>query len=324
MSYWWVNQKQTWNEEVGDGNGYLWSPKRTRGNIKQFSYEFMRALSPGDIVYSYANTTIKAVGVVKTHSFSFPKPSEFRDKGSYWSVEGWRANVDYSILPTPIRVKDRVREFKAMLPKKYSPIQAETGNANQAYLFEIDELFAEYLNSVISLPNQINQIQESSMHYHLETDHGISEQLNEWEDRVQTSIDSDETIPLREKQVLTKARIGQGKFRELLLERERKCRVTGVDKSEHLIASHIKPWRSSNNIEKVDPENGFMLTPTIDHLFDKGFITFENDGKLILSDVSDREVMTRLGVIGADKTSATPISSEKLNYLDWHRENIFL
>ena len=103
------------------------------------------------------------------------------------------------------------------------------------------------------------------------------------------------------------------------------CRVTGVDKSEHLIASHIKPWRSSKNTEKLDPENGFMLTPTIDHLFDKGFISFENNGELILSNNADRSVMNKLGVIDRPEQIYVPtISSDKKYYLGWHRDNILL
>lgn len=110
-----------------------------------------------------------------------------------------------------------------------------------------------------------------------------------------------------------------------MLEREKVCRVTGVDRSEHLIASHIKPWRSSENNEKIDPENGLMLTPTIDHLFDKGFVSFENNGELILSDMADRSTMKKLGVIGrVDNTFAPQISSDKKYYLSWHRENLLL
>ena len=56
---------------------------------------------------------------------------------------------------------------------------------------------------------------------------------------------------------------------------------------EHLIASHVQPWRDSNNEERLDGENGLLLTPTVDHLFDKGFISFENTGQLIVSPVAD-------------------------------------
>ncbi len=54
---------------------------------------------------------------------------------------------------------------------------------------------------------------------------------------------------------------------------EQRCRITGVDRPEHLRASHSKPWRDSDNAERLDGENGLLLTPSIDHLFDRGFIS---------------------------------------------------
>jgi putative restriction endonuclease len=56
----------------------------------------------------------------------------------------------------------------------------------------------------------------------------------------------------------------------------------------HLVASHCKPWRDSSNEERINGENGLLLTPTIDHLFDRGFIGFEDNGTLILSPVAHR------------------------------------
>ncbi len=82
--------------------------------------------------------------------------------------------------------------------------------------------------------------------------------------------------------------MGQGKFRANVQSVERACRVTKVERPEHLVASHTKPWRDSTNEERLDGENGLLLTPTIDHLFDKGFISFEDKGDLIVSPVADR------------------------------------
>ena len=75
----------------------------------------------------------------------------------------------------------------------------------------------------------------------------------------------------------------EGLFKERVAKIETKCRITGVENPVHLIASHCKPWRDATNEERLDGENGLLLTPSIDHLFDRGFIGFENDGKLIVS-----------------------------------------
>jgi putative restriction endonuclease len=77
---------------------------------------------------------------------------------------------------------------------------------------------------------------------------------------------------------------------------EQRCRITGVTNPEHLIASHCNPWRDSNNAERLNGENGLLLTPSIDHLFDRGFIGFEGNGTLILSPVAHYLSLERMGI----------------------------
>ncbi|MGG5461613.1 HNH endonuclease [Clostridium sp. B9] len=82
---------------------------------------------------------------------------------------------------------------------------------------------------------------------------------------------------------VVKARKNQNKFRQRLLKRDNKCRICGLAHQELLIASHIKPWSESTPEEKLNPYNGFLLCPNHDSLFDKHFITFEDNGKIIIS-----------------------------------------
>jgi predicted restriction endonuclease len=77
--------------------------------------------------------------------------------------------------------------------------------------------------------------------------------------------------------------------------RARSCRITGVTNPIHLRASHCKPWRDSNNDERLNGENGLLLTPTMDHLFDRGFISFEDSGVLIVSPVAHVPSLNRMG-----------------------------
>jgi len=120
--------------------------------------------------------------------------------------------------------------------------------------------------------------------------------LEEWERRIESNIQSDQRLDETERRALILARRGQGLFRSNVQIIERACRVTKVERREHLIASHIKPWRDSTNDERLSSENGLLLTPTIDHLFDKGFISFERDGELIVSPVADRTSLHRMGI----------------------------
>ena len=95
--------------------------------------------------------------------------------------------------------------------------------------------------------------------------------------------DIDEIKDQTKKQALTKARVGQGKYREQLLLQCPFRPITMVSDDRLLIASHIKPWAKSNESEKTDPFNGFMFTPTFDYLFDRGFLSFTDDKRSILS-----------------------------------------
>jgi hypothetical protein len=130
------------------------------------------------------------------------------------------------------------------------------------------------------------------------------------------------TIPETERQALVLARRGQGQFRANVLAIERACRVTRVERPEHLIASHTKPWRDSSNDERLDGENGFLLTPTIDHLFDKGFISFEGNGDLVVSPVADRTSLVRMGITPERKINVGAFSEGQRKFLEYHRDSV--
>jgi hypothetical protein len=97
-----------------------------------------------------------------------------------------------------------------------------------------------------------------------------------------------------------------------------------VNRPEHLIASHCKPWRDSDNSERLDGENGLLLTPSIDHLFDRGFISFENNGELLVSRVAHENSLKKMGVPVGIKFNAGAFSEGQRRYLDFHRESVFL
>lgn len=86
------------------------------------------------------------------------------------------------------------------------------------------------------------------------------------------------------REALIEARLGMGAYRSQLEFRwGNQCAVTGCALNEILRASHIKPWSTSNNKERLDPANGLLLAAHIDALFDRGLISFANSGKMLLS-----------------------------------------
>ncbi|MBU6435542.1 MAG: HNH endonuclease, partial [Nitrospirae bacterium] len=146
--------------------------------------------------------------------------------------------------------------------------------------------------------------------------------LEEWEQRVERAIRDTPILQETEKQSLIQARRGQGIFRTNLQRIESQCRITKVNRPKHLIASHCKPWRDSTNNERLDGENGLLLTPTIDHLFDKGFISFEANGRLIISPVAHRQSLIKMGIDVDHSVNVGAFSEGQRRFLDYHQENV--
>jgi len=121
-----------------------------------------------------------------------------------------------------------------------------------------------------------------------------------------------------ERKGLVTSRVGQGAYRKRIIHRwEYKCAVTGFDKLDVLIASHILPWASANDNERLDVHNGILLSPTYDALFDRHLISFENSGKIILSDSIEAQAYNKIGVTGQEKINN--LSSYNFEYLEKHR-----
>lgn len=133
-----------------------------------------------------------------------------------------------------------------------------------------------------------------------------------------TSSPIEEKETIREKESIVLSRMGQGEFRDNLIKHWKACAITGFSDERFLIASHIKPWKQSDNEEKVDKYNGILLLPTFDKLFDLGFISFSDAGKILISpNLVDAELL------GVNEKIVIQIKPEHNKYLQYHRENIF-
>lgn len=141
------------------------------------------------------------------------------------------------------------------------------------------------------------------------------------ERQVEAAIERKSLSPKR-KQNLVEARIGQGEYRKKLLDESSECLITRVNDERILIASHIKPWSVANDVEKIDHNNGLVLTPTYDKLFDQGFISFENDGSVLISPYISPLNIKKLSIARGRKYVIPP-SEKRIEYLAYHRENIF-
>ena len=308
--FWWVNHKQTVSQEIS--GQYLWSPKREANARSQF-YDNMRIASPGDQVLSYANGRIRHAGVVSDYALSAPKPSEFGAVGAYWDDEGWLLPMHWHLAATPFLPKEALAEIAPLLPRKYSPISADTGNGNQkAYLSEIDPGIFHIIFPRLHIGSAANEPAT--------IDFGVV-----LDDAVETSIVTDPNLDKTVKDQLVKARQGQGIFRNRLSCLEKRCRVTGLDNPALLIASHIKPWRSCcSSAERLDGNNGLLLAPHVDLLFDRGFVSFGDEGDVMVSSRLLKMDIERLGLKDNLSKNIGPFSIKQRAYLSHHRRIVFL
>lgn len=319
MRYWWVNQKQTYRHEV-PGN-YLWSPKAKSDGSRNPYYDFMREVSPGDVIFSYANTFVRAIGLSASHAYEAPKPLEFGSSGAYWDRIGWRVDVRFTELRNPVRPADHMNVLTPFLPTRYAPLRPNGHGLQNLYLTRIPETMAGALADLIGAEAR------TLVRGYLLRDEPVPQPatgLIEWEEHVLESVQSDSSLQETERTAIVLARRGQGLFKERVRQIERACRITGVNRLEHLRASHLKPWRDSNNVERLDGENGLLLTPNADHLLDRGFITFDDNGDVLLSPVAHMDSLSRMGLDPEVRRNVGRFSEKQRRYLNFHRENVWL
>lgn len=134
---------------------------------------------------------------------------------------------------------------------------------------------------------------------------------------------SDDDEEKREKKELVKVRLNQTLFRRRLIEYwNGKCSVTGCEKTDLLKASHIKPWRDCvKNSESVNVYNGLLLIPNLDAVFDAGYISFTDDGRIMISGELSENDKNKLGINPDMKLRR--IDPEHRRFLKYHREHIF-
>lgn len=303
--YWWVNQNQTYQFEVH--GGYMWSPKTNTNGARNQFYDNMTETNPGDVVFSFKDTYIKAIGVVTGPTESCVRPTEIIYANNAWDAEGWLVPVEFKELDNPLRPKDHMNLIGPTLPPKYSPLQSNGNGLQSVYLAAVPPDMAHVLNTLLG--NQVNTID-------IDPDILINVEDDNHEHELITS-----DIPETEKLQLINSRRGQGLFKTRVRQIENNCRVTGISTINHLTARHIKPWRFSSPFEKLDGNNGLLLSPHIDHLFDRGYISFAANGSLLVSSKIQMAILVSWGIdIDANVGTFRP---EQEVYMEYHRTEVF-
>ncbi len=299
--YYWVNQGKTYKEEKE--GGYLWAPRRNSSGNSVFHWENMTKLRPNDIILNYCKGYVIGYCIVHSEYFLAQKPEEFNVDVD-WENEGYMVDVKYFLFSKPIDIKTTYYKIKQYLPSKYSPIN-KSGNhskikANQGYLYKSNR---NIVKSVFKLAKiYLDDIEES-----------VNENI---EDLTNYNVPN-----LTTREGLVTSRVGQGEYRQRILKRWKyKCAVIGTSIKEILIASHIVPWKESNDQERLDVDNGLLLSPTYDALFDRNLISFDEDGKIVLSDSMEKVEFYKLGITGTEKINNLSTGNKK--YLKRHLEKL--
>lgn len=122
-----------------------------------------------------------------------------------------------------------------------------------------------------------------------------------------------------EREILSKIRLTQSKFRnELLKTFQHQCPITNINIPSLLIASHIKPWNISDDSEKIDVNNGILLSVHMDAMFDKGLIGFTPRGEIVYSNNEIKNLVSNNFKNLNDCIDERYLNEERKEFFKWH------
>ncbi|MED4676795.1 HNH endonuclease [Bacillus nitratireducens] len=306
MNYFLVFQNKSYVEERS--GGYLWAPQTNKFGHTIHHWEDMKKVKKGDIIFNSYKGQLVSVLIARENCNEHDRPTAL-DQLELWEKKGWMVNVEYINLNVPIIYKDYMGGILELQDDKYAPFN-KSGRGNTGYLFRVSTELANFLFNLIEKKNGYTRDK-----FQIE-DKGEEQLIKNFEKDIDSPIVLEET----ERELIIKSRIGQSAFKKALLAIERKCRLCGVTDERFLIASHIKPWSQSNNQERLDVNNGLLLCPNHDALFDKGYISFDKDGSILISDSLDEATKIFLNINGIINIR---MNESQREYMKWHRENVY-
>jgi putative restriction endonuclease len=309
-SSWWVNHSHTVRHEI-EGS-YLWFANKARkSKARSESDKNIQRLLPGDIVFSFAQGAIGAIGVALGSAREAAKPLEFDSIAEYADTQsGWLVPVRFMTLANSLRTEDYNAELAPVLPRKHPPILPGGASNQHVMLASVPHIMAETLSRLLDgeVERIVGTITES-----------VGRSLAE--DAAEAAIQQRTDISPAQKSDLLKSRHGQGVFRTNLELNEHSCRITGVLDRRHLWATHIKPWSECDDAEKLDGSNGLLMSPHVAHLFERGYISFSDEGDLLVSQELNPVVLDNWHI--QLPLSVGEFRPEQCYFLGYHRREVF-
>jgi hypothetical protein len=301
MSYWWVNQGDSFEE--ARTLGALWAPLEDKGGKKQPSWESLDLVKQGDIVFHFAKKMVRGISLVTGES----RVAEIRirDRGQ-WQDLGREIEVEAQDFDFKINLDEIPLELRIGSESGIDTPFDKNGKVKQGYLFKLPQAGAQFLLTRLNL---VNSDDERPL------DNQVKDLLGDFSDGTDKLITG---TFRREQRALRQHLIGNKKSGQ--------CGVCGRSLSSNLlVASHIKPRNECSEKERVDP-SVVMLACVLgcDSLFDKGFIYIDQKGIIKVSSKSDGYPDLSLFVSNIDGKVATAYSDKAKGYFAWHEKNIAL
>jgi hypothetical protein len=251
----------------------------------------------GDLIFSHVEGRIVAVSTPLRVPYRAPAP-DARDVA--WAPTGFRADVEFRVIERPVPFEAAYQAIRDFPEGTESPFSA-AGRPNQGYLFKLSDAAGVRLSELVCGDD--------------EPQLGLTPQQqapNPAPPPANTSAQATITV-----------RLGQALFRRRLDHHwQNCCAITGLNVRDLLRASHIKRWSDSNNQERLDVFNGLLLSAAYDAAFDRGLISFKDDGSVILSKALIGECGRQAGIDSQAKIGG--LDAAHRLYLAYHRRHYFL
>lgn len=263
-----------------------------RSGARNFSWEYMNDLVPGDLVMHYVKGQIKALSVVKepTHIVT--------DEAGQ---KKYRAKVAYTDLERPLEIAPLFEAIRPLLPEKYAPFQQD-GSGNSGYLFPVHVELTLYLIEQLRIVVEDQLIQPTLLEETSNLTVSLLGKLRDW----QTTFIAQQGASLAERRVA-------------VLKEHTSCAICGATFAPLLDVPFMKAPEKCTQEERLDKQNALVLCHNHHALFNEGLVTMNDKGQLLVSE----RLMDDQYALGLYEGQQVVISKEQKKYVKWHRNQVF-
>lgn len=253
----------------------------------------------------------------KDRAYIFPRNRPYTYARNYIEFYPHRDSFDF-VMKKSIMTEAEI----SWSSKNWSKTTANRGSVRKHFTYQselinylvpkLDMTVAECLGSAFVSAHKDTQPHRNT---------AVSEDTKDADDMIAAVYEIEQQeLKGEEREAVVKVRLNQSAFRERLIKRYSRCCLCGVSDHDLLLASHIKPWSESSPSEKLDVDNGFLFCPNHDKLFDKGFISFADDGSILISpELSENDRL----FMNINTNMRFELTDKNREYLFFHRNNIF-